>query len=122
MYNDTIYRRRAYRSSTECKPPAEGREERRGVKVRVRAFAQLREALGADRMMDVPTGATVSTLLALLGAESVQAKEALFEGNGDLKGHVILMKNGRRVPGSEIGATPLAEGDEFALFPPVAGG
>jgi molybdopterin synthase sulfur carrier subunit len=103
-------------------PPAEGREERRGVNVRVRAFAQLREVLGADRMMDVPEGATVSSLLALLGAESVQAKEALFEENGDLKGHVILMKNGRRLPRADAGATALAEGDEVALFPPVAGG
>ncbi|WP_342677213.1 ubiquitin-like small modifier protein 1 [Methanofollis sp. UBA420] len=92
------------------------------MNVRVRAFAQLREALGADRTMDVPAGTTMSTLLALLGAESVQAKEALFEENGDLKGHVILMKNGRRVPRSEGGTNALSEGDEVALFPPVAGG
>lgn len=103
-------------------PPVVGREERRDVNIRVRAFAQLREVLGADRTMDVPAGATMSSLLALLRAESVQAKEALFEENGDLKGHVILMKNGRRVPRSEAGDTALAEGDEVALFPPVAGG
>lgn len=82
----------------------------------------MREALGADRTMDVPAGTTMSALLDLLGATSGQAKEALFEKDGELKRYVILMRNGRRVPRSEAGTTVLEEGDEVALFPPVAGG
>jgi molybdopterin synthase sulfur carrier subunit len=92
------------------------------MQVRVRAFARLREAIGGDRTVEVPDGATMGTLIAILGAESTGAKSALFAESGQLKAHVILMKNGKRVSRTEIGTLTLADGDEVALFPPVAGG
>jgi molybdopterin synthase sulfur carrier subunit len=35
---------------------------------------------------------------------------------------VILMKNGRRIDTADAATTLIADGDEIAVFPPVAGG
>jgi molybdopterin synthase sulfur carrier subunit len=92
------------------------------MQVRVRAFARLREAIGGDLTLEVPGDATMSGLLVAVGDVSKEAREALFEESGELRGYVILMHNGRRVRRAEAATLTLAEGDEVALFPPVAGG
>jgi len=95
---------------------------KRRMQVRVRAFARLREAIGGNRTLEVPEGATMSRLLAAVGETSKGAEEALFEESGELRGYVILMHNGKRVRRADAGTLVLADGDEVALFPPVAGG
>jgi molybdopterin synthase sulfur carrier subunit len=92
------------------------------MKIRVRAFARLREAIGSDLTLEVPGGSTMARLLAAVGDISDEAQEALFGENGELQGYVILMHNGRRVRRAEVETLTLADGDEVALFPPVAGG
>ncbi|RXE57113.1 molybdenum cofactor biosynthesis protein MoaD [Methanoculleus taiwanensis] len=92
------------------------------MQVKVRAFAGLREALGGERLVEISNGATMKGLLDAVGGTSATAAAALFEESGELKGHVILMRNGKRVGRADIETLALAEGDEIALFPPVAGG
>ncbi len=92
------------------------------MQVKVRAFAQLRETLGGERLVEIPDGATMKRLLTVIGGVSEMGRAALFEESGELKGHVILMRNGKRVRKTEIDTLALTEGDEIALFPPVAGG
>ncbi len=92
------------------------------MQVQVRSFARIREAIGGDLIVEVPDGAPLARLLAVVGDVSEEAQNALFEENGELKGYVILMRNGKRVRRTEIDALALADGDEIALFPPVAGG
>jgi len=81
------------------------------VTVRVLAFARLRELLGfGERLVGVAPGTTVETLWSNLVAEAPQLAplraSTRFARNGALAG----------------AGTPLHDGDEIALLPPVGGG
>ena len=83
------------------------------MKVQVRYFASLREALGAAEAVELATGSTVGTL-----------RDALIALGGE---HARLLARGRavrcaldRVMADE--AAPLHETAEVAFFPPVTGG
>ena len=80
------------------------------MSIRVLAFARLRELLGADRDMQLPSGSTAGDLW-----------ETLASSCADLRGlasSTRIARNGRLVQSSEV----LADGDEIALLPPVGGG
>lgn len=92
------------------------------MKVRVRAFAQFREIIGNDIIVELPEKADLYTLLRFLSKENSDVKDALFDPAGNLRKYVILMVNRRRVDHDRILGLNLAENDEIAIFPPVAGG
>ena len=83
------------------------------MKVHVRYFASLREALGASESVDAAAGATLGSL-----------RDALIARGGE---HARCLARGRavrcaldQVMADE--ATPLRDGAEVAFFPPVTGG
>jgi molybdopterin converting factor subunit 1 len=81
------------------------------VRVRVRLFASLREAVGRDHLdLDLPEGATVEDAWRRLVAEC----PALTARRRSLSAAL----NRRYVPFD----APLAAGDEVVFVPPVSGG
>ncbi|MFB6305007.1 MAG: ubiquitin-like small modifier protein 1 [Haloferacaceae archaeon] len=90
------------------------------MEVELKFFATFREAVGSKFVTrEVDDGATVGDLLAALEAE-YEGLELLEDG--DLRPQINVLKNGREVLHMEGTATPLADGDTVAVFPPVAGG
>jgi molybdopterin converting factor subunit 1 len=76
------------------------------MEIRVRLFAGLRERAGSDIVeLELPDGATVADALARLGALVTDAS--------------AVMAVNREYAGPD---SPLHEGDEVALIPPVSGG
>lgn len=89
--------------------------------VRVRFFAQFRERYGGDHRVDPPEGATVAdTVRAVTGTGA--AEDSAVGPDGHLRDYVILMRNGTRLEHDEAEAARVEDGDELAVFPPVAGG
>ncbi len=89
--------------------------------VRVRFFAQFRERYGGDHRVDPGEGATIAdTVRAVTGGGG--SEDGAIGPGGALRDYVIVMRNGKRVEHDEAEAVPVEDGDELAVFPPVAGG
>jgi molybdopterin converting factor subunit 1 len=87
-------------------PPTETR-----IRVRIRLFAMQRELAGTRELeLDLPRGATVEDAWHAL----VQRVPALRPGRASVR----FAHNGGYAPAD----TPLADGDEVAMIPPVSGG
>ena len=83
------------------------------MKLKVKLYATLGEYLpaGAERNvanMDIPPDTSVATLIEQLHLPPELA-------------HLVLV-NGNFIPPGERATTTLSPGDEFAVWPPIAGG
>lgn len=83
------------------------------MKVQVRYFASLREALGAQQAVDMPAGSTLGALRDTLAASSARHAEVLA------RGRAVRCALAQRMCDED---TLLADGAEVAFFPPVTGG
>jgi len=92
------------------------------MQIRLRTFAQVKELLGADSIIECPPGSSVRWLLNAIRQDNPKAKDSLFTKDGDLKVHLILMLNNTRIHMEDIETLILSDEDEVALFPPVSGG
>jgi molybdopterin synthase sulfur carrier subunit len=90
--------------------------------VKVRFFARFRELFGGDIVTDAPVGTSFMGMIKEIAGKNREGYAAIFDENGAFREFVILMKNGKRIDCANAALTPVADGDEIAVFPPVAGG
>ncbi len=90
--------------------------------IKVRAFASFREILGREQELEVEEGSTVRDFLDKVAIANSRFKDEAFDEFGLLRDYVLLMMNRKRIDSKEDLSTKLKEGDELAIFPPVAGG
>lgn len=84
------------------------------IRVPVRFFASLREALGAETAVELPAGSRVADLRAALVARGGAFAERLAAGRAVRCAVAQLMCTDE--------SALLADGVEVAFFPPVTGG
>jgi sulfur-carrier protein len=90
--------------------------------VKVRFFARFRELLGTDIPAATENGATLLTLVRDIARRKQEGYDAIFDEHGHFREFVIIMQNGKRIEHEDAAAVRVSDGDEIAVFPPVAGG
>jgi molybdopterin synthase sulfur carrier subunit len=90
--------------------------------VKIRFFARFRELFGTDIITDIAAGMTFTSLITTIAKKNPEGYAAIFDKEGAFRDFVILMKNGKRIDLADATKTPVEDGDEIAVFPPVAGG
>jgi molybdopterin synthase sulfur carrier subunit len=90
--------------------------------IKIRFFARFRELLGTGIVIDAPKEKSILDLVKDITRKNPEGYDAIFDENGNLKEFVIVMQNGKRIETADAGTTNVGEGDEIAVFPPVAGG
>ncbi|MEY4754181.1 MAG: hypothetical protein RJA44_1856 [Pseudomonadota bacterium] len=83
------------------------------MKIQLRYFASLREALGASESLDVPAASTVGAVRDLLIARGGLHAELLA------RGRAVRAALNQQMCGEDAA---LSDGAELAFFPPVTGG
>jgi molybdopterin synthase sulfur carrier subunit len=92
------------------------------MKVNIRFFALFGELLGKNVVVDTAPGTSFTDLIRDVAGKNEKGYDAIFDESGKFRGYVILMKNGKRLRPADADTTYITEGDEIAVFPPVAGG
>lgn len=92
------------------------------MRVRVRAFATLRDHLGAREVeLTVDDGASVRAALAALEADYPGLDGELLVDD-HIPSTITVLRNGRLVAADDPESVALSAGDELVLAPPVTGG
>jgi len=86
-----------------------------------RLFADLAETAGGKELDVEDDAETVGEALDALLSAHPDLEPKVRDDEGAVRDHVNVLLNGESL-GAEGLATPVGDGDELALFPPVSGG
>jgi len=89
--------------------------------IKVKAFARFGEVLGKELDLELDAKSDMEGLLSVLCA-SRDAYDLIFDESGRIREYVNILKGGRHIRSLDGIRTALEDGDEIAIFPPVAGG
>lgn len=93
------------------------------MRVKVRAYAMIRDVIGASVEVRLREGASVKDLLnELTRSYGKSFSERVLDKGGQPLPYVKLLVNGRDIDFLNGIETKLKDGDEVALFPPIGGG
>lgn len=92
------------------------------MKVTLRFFARFGELLGNSLSIEGREGMSVAGLVREAAAGNKAGYDAIFDETGAFRNFVIVMRNKKRIRSQDADLIYISEGDEIAVFPPVAGG
>jgi len=92
------------------------------MKVKIRAFGELIEALGHENVIELEEGTTIEYLLLILAKKSGGLKENFLREYHDDQPNMAILLNGLNIQLLNKTKTIVKDGDTVSLLPPAAGG
>lgn len=92
------------------------------MKIQVRMFGRFKQLFGDGKEVQVPEGAHPLDALERIVARQSELYTAIYDDDGNIRNHIVLMVNRKRISPTEFSLITLQEDDELAVLPPVAGG
>ena len=92
------------------------------MKVKIRFFVGFRELLGNEIIAEPSDGTTLLGLIHEVAGKKKAGYDAIFDDKGNFREFVILMRNTKRTDTKDAANILVRDGDDIAVFPPVAGG
>ncbi|MCD5407914.1 MoaD/ThiS family protein [Candidatus Bipolaricaulota bacterium] len=93
------------------------------MRVKVNLYFPFRRELPpGDIVLELPEGANAGDAVAALVDRFPLLRDKLYDSRGSLKRLVSALVNGTSVQFLQGFSTPLSDGDELTLLPPVGGG
>jgi molybdopterin synthase sulfur carrier subunit len=91
--------------------------------LKIRFYATLRDKVG-QKEVELPfaTHQTVGDILHALVKRNPELNEDIWNADGSLAEHVVVILDGRDIRHLDGVNTPLSEDDWLDVFPPVGGG
>ena len=93
------------------------------IRITVQGYLTFKETVG-KRQVSMPAGNSLRDVLAFLRQESDgRFREEAFNEDGELREHTAVLLNGMHYRHLPDGLNSLLkDGDQIAIFPPIAGG
>lgn len=93
------------------------------MRVKVTLYFPFREELpGGQLELELPEGAVASQVVEALVARFPFLRPRLCDAQGQIHRHISALVNGVSIQFRRGWSTPIADGDEVVLLPPVGGG
>ncbi len=93
------------------------------MRVQVSLYFPFREELPENSLeLVLPEGAVAGQVVEALVARFPQLRLRLYDAQGHIHRHISALVNGVSIQFKRGWSTPLADGDELVLLPPVGGG
>ncbi|MDL2261215.1 MoaD/ThiS family protein [Methanimicrococcus sp. OttesenSCG-928-J09] len=70
----------------------------------------------------IPEAATLKDLITEFSLKYMQDADLILDKDGNLRKHLIIQVNKKRVMVGKVAEYELADGDEVTIYPPVSGG
>jgi len=93
------------------------------MKVRLSLYFPFREEIPENPVeLDLPEGAVVSQAVEALVSRYPSLRPRFFDAQGQIHRHISALVNGVSIQFRRGWSTPLSDGAEVVLLPPVGGG
>lgn len=92
------------------------------MNISVRMFGRFRQQFWDRKEVSVTEGASVLVAVREVIGALPDGETTIFDDQGNMRSHIILMVNQKRIAHADCSTIILHEGDELAVLPPVAGG